>query len=150
MVARSRNQDSVSCCPFPMESHKDTDTFSSSNEVWQHMRNVLLHQASSQLWCPRFLLEVCYIDISITVTNLSHSVSCSPEQNQTFAINHIFSLSLSSSIGKALGIQTHWSGRIFQGQRPLREVSFSLKFGGFEHPRAADLILSFPCVFYYK
>lgn len=47
------------------------------------------------------------MDISIIVPDPSLSVSSSPEQNQTFAINHILSRNLSSSIGKAQGTQTH-------------------------------------------
>lgn len=97
VVAKSRNQSNVPSRLFPMESSRDTDTLPSSKEMWQHMKNVL-HQASSQLWHPRFLLEVCYMDISIIVTDLRHSVSSSPEQKQTFAINHILSLNLSSSM----------------------------------------------------
>lgn len=45
--------------------------------------------------------------ISVIVTDLSHSVFSSAEQNQTCAVNHILSINLSSSIGKALGTQKH-------------------------------------------
>jgi hypothetical protein len=55
------------------------------------------------------------MDISLVVTDLSHPVSSSPEQNQTLAINHKLSISLSSSIGKALGIQTHDQAEYTQG-----------------------------------
>ena len=89
------------------------------------------------------------------MTDLSYSDHISPEQNQTFIINHIVRINLFDPAGtawpKVSNMQKLLSGKIFEGLRsylsgaiqgPIPEADFSLVCAGFEQPRPTEVTLS--------
>lgn len=86
---------------------------------------------------------------------LGYSDHISPEQNQTFTINHIVRINLFDPAGRAwaevLNTQKVLSGKIFQGPRsyllgdihvPIPEAGFSSVCVGIEQPRPAEVTFS--------